>query len=65
MKILIRFITVFFVLQQTDVAKGQTTTTNSGLLVFRDGESQPVPEFSDRGTWIKEELWERASSLGS
>ena len=57
MKILIRFITVFFVLQQTDVAKGQTTTTNSGLLVFRDGVSQPVPEFSDRGTWIKEELW--------
>lgn len=40
--------------------QAQSTTGTAGNIpqpVIQNGEAQVVPEFSDRTTWIKEELW--------
>jgi len=48
-----------FMLGLTHVKAQQTDTIahNVPELVFKNGEVQVVPEFSDRDAWIKEELW--------
>ena len=35
----------------------QQTSNETSPLIFKDGEAQVVPAFSDKRTWIKEELW--------
>lgn len=51
------FAIVFLLIHVVSNVHGQTPTSNAPMLIFRDGESQPIPEFSDPSTWIKEELW--------
>jgi X-Pro dipeptidyl-peptidase len=47
--------TILFILQIT-VLKTQQAQDLPGP-VFRNGQAQVVPEFSDKKSWIKEELW--------
>ncbi|MHB1276849.1 MAG: Xaa-Pro dipeptidyl-peptidase [Bacteroidia bacterium] len=37
--------------------QADTNTQNGPVPVFKNGEAQVVPEFSDKDLWIKEELW--------
>ena len=58
MKPITSVISAFFILMLINISvNGQTASNAVPELIFRNGEAQPVPEFSNSSTWIKEELW--------